>query len=131
MRRLATEIDDSDIARILNMKTLQTPGGLRWTKDRVLNYRRDKHIKGGRRMVQEGCLTQAQVATYLGISRNGVLGLVRRGAITINQITEFAPWKVEREELDSKPVQRLVTYLKTHGRLPKGGCPDHSSGLFA
>ena len=82
-------------------------------------------------MVQEGRLTQAQVATYLDISRNGVLALARRGAITTHQITEFAPWKVARDELDSEPVQVLVAYLETHGRLPRGGCPENSSGLFA
>ena len=131
MRLLASEIDDGEIARILNMKGLLTTNGLRWTKDRVLNYRRGKRIKGGRTVVQEGRLTQAQVATSLGISRNGVLALARRGAITTHQITEFAPWKVARNQLDSEPVQALVAYLKTHGRLPKGGCPENSSGLFA
>jgi hypothetical protein len=130
VRLLATEIDDPGIARILNMKGLETPGGLRWTSDRVQNYRRQHHIKGGKRKAPEGTLTQSEAASYLGTTRKSLLGLERRGAITSNQITDFAPWKVSCKELDSERVQNLIRYLKENGRLPKGGCPEDQVGLF-
>ena len=40
VRQLAQELMDPEIARILNMKKLTTPGGLPWTKDRVRDFRR-------------------------------------------------------------------------------------------
>ena len=112
------------------MKGLETPGGLRWTSDRVQNYRRQHHIKGGSRKAPEGTLTQSEAASYLGTTRKSLLGLERRGAITSNQITDFAPWKVSCKELDSERVQNLIRYLKQNGRLPKGGCPEDQVGLF-
>jgi hypothetical protein len=69
-------------------------------------------------------------AAYLGISRNGLLGLERLGAVSRNQVTDFAPWRVSKAELDSERVQRLVAHLKRLGRLPKGGCPKQQSDLF-
>ena len=67
---------------------------------------------------------------YLGIGHNGVLALARRGAITPNQITDFAPWRVSRAEVDSETVQGLVKILKENGRLPRGGSPKDQPGLF-
>jgi hypothetical protein len=75
-------------------------------------------------------LTQNEAAAYLGISRNGLLGLVRVGALATNQLSDFAPWRVSRAELDSERVQRLVRILKHSGQLPKGGCPDAQKTLF-
>ena len=69
-------------------------------------------------------------ASYLGISRNGLLGLERIGALSRNQVMEFAPWRVERKQLESKRVQTLVRSLKANGRLPKGGCPEGQLSLL-
>ena len=74
--------------------------------------------------------TMSETCTYLDVSRNALLGLVRRGAVSPNQVTDFAPWRVSRQELDSDQVQRLVRVLKQTGRLPKGGCPENQSTLF-
>ena len=60
-----------------------------------------------------------EAAAYLGVSQNGILGLERLGAISRNQITDFAPWRVSKKELDSERVRRLVSYLKQFGRLPR------------
>jgi len=72
----------------------------------------------------------SEAAAYLGISRNGLLGLERNGALSRNQVMEFAPWRVERKQLDSERVQALVRTLKEKGRLPKGGCPDGQLSLL-
>jgi len=71
-----------------------------------------------------------QVQTHLGVSHDGVLGLVRLGLLATNQIVPFAPWRVRREQLDAEPLQRAVAELKATGRLPKGGSPDQQPGLF-
>ena len=52
------------------------------------------------------------------------------GAVSKNQVTDFAPCRIRREELDSEQVQRLVRILKASGRLPKGGGSKRQLTLF-
>ena len=109
---LAAELVDGEIARILNMKKLQTPRGLQWTQERVSYFRKQHHIRTGTGARGGDYMTMSEAIAYLGVSHNGLLGLVNRGAISRNQITEFAPWRVPRTELDSEPVQRLIRVLR-------------------
>ena len=75
-------------------------------------------------------LTGQQAREYLGAGYNGLLGLIRRGVIHTNQVTDFAPWRIPREELDSEEVQSLVRALKATGRLPAGESPQAQACLF-
>ncbi len=45
------------------------------------------------------------------------------GAIAKNQVTDFAPWKIARDELDSRRVRELVHGIQSSGRLPRGDVP--------
>jgi len=118
VRDLAQSLDDVEITRILNMKNATTPRDLPWTRDRVKAFRAQNHIRLGAKKHDPDLMTGQQAAKHLGISRNGVLGLIRIGAVNKNQITDFAPWRLSRAELDSEKVQKLVRCLKTNGRLP-------------
>jgi hypothetical protein len=53
-----------------------------------------------------------------------------RGAIHTNQVTDFAPWRLSRAELDSELVQSLVGALKRNGRL-RGESPQQQRSLSA
>jgi len=117
-------ITDGEAARVLNMHGTTTPSDLPWTLARVKRIRNTHHIRIGKRPSRGQHLTMKEAAVHLGISRNGLLGLERHGALSRNQVMEFAPWRVERKQLDSERVQRLVRTLKETGRLPKGGCPE-------
>ena len=75
-------------------------------------------------------MTKNQVQTRLGVSHNGLRGLVPLGLLATNQIVPFAPWRVRREQLDAESFRRAVAKLKVTGRLPKGGYPDQQPGLF-
>jgi hypothetical protein len=99
----------------MNMHGTTTPGGLRWTLERVANFRRTHHIRRAERSSSGERLTMSEAAAYLGISRNGLLGLERIGALSRNQVMEYAPWRVERKQLESERVQDLVRTLKTTG----------------
>jgi len=131
VRALVRERTDVEIARILNMKKITSPHGHTWTQDRVKNFRA-MHRLGptNQSSGQDIILSMNDAAAYLDISRNGLLGLERVGAISRNQITDFAPWRVSKAELDSKRVQGLVAHLKRFGRLPRGGCPKDQGDLF-
>ncbi|HZO16024.1 MAG TPA: recombinase zinc beta ribbon domain-containing protein [Polyangiaceae bacterium] len=128
---LADTLDDAEIARILNMKKLRTPRDLRWTKDRVNAFRSHHHIRLRKRIADPDVLTGQQAREYLGIGYHGLTALIRRGVIHTNQVTDFAPWRLSRAELDSEPVQKLVKLLKKNGRLPtEGGSPHDQPSLF-
>jgi len=129
--KLADTLDDAEIARILNMKKLLTPRDLTWTKDRVRAFRSNHRIRQGKHPPNPGLLTGQQARDYLGIGYHGLTALVRRGAIHTNQVTDFAPWRISRTELDSESVQALVKVLKRTGRLPtEGGSPQNQLQLF-
>jgi len=131
VRKLAEDgITDADAARVLNMQGTKTARGLPWTAERVTNVRRAYHIRCGQRPSSAEFLNMTEAAVHLGISRNGLLGLERVGALSRNQVMEFAPWRVERKELDSERIQALVRILKDKGRLPKGGCPEGQLSLL-
>ena len=130
VKDLASQLEDPEIARILNMKKILTSGGLRWTRDRARDFRRQRHIHGPGKRERDDSMTMNQVQEYLGIGHNAVLALARRGAITPNQVTDFAPWRVSRADVDSEEVQGLVRSLKETGRLPRGGSPKGQPGLF-
>jgi len=131
VRKLADTLDDGETARILNMKKLRTPRDLRWTKDRVQAFRSHHHIRLGERTDGSEVLTGQQARDYLGIGYNGLMALVRRGVIHTNQVTDFAPWRIARAELDSAPIRKLVAALKANGRLPSDeGSPQNQRELF-
>lgn len=128
---LAHTLEDGEIARILNMKKVETPTGLRWTKDRVREFRYHHHLRSkAASSSKDEDFSLKGAAHYLGISRRGLLGLVRMGAVSKNQVTDFAPCRIRRGELDSEQLQGLVRILKATGRLPKGGCPKGQLTFF-
>ena len=130
VRGLAAEVDDREIARVLNMNGTATPSGLRWTQDRVRDCRRQNRITATAGREPRTSMTMNQVQLHLGISHNALLALVRLHLLDPNQLVPFAPWRVSRERLDSADVQRAVAQLKKTGRLPKGGSPIQQPGLF-
>jgi hypothetical protein len=132
VEKLARTLDDGEIARILNMKKLPTPRGLRWTNDRVRAFRAHHRIQQGKPASDSDVLTGLQAREHLGVGYTGLMALVRRGVVHTNQVTDFAPYRISRAELDSEPVQSLVRALKSTGRLPpEGGCPQRQQPLFA
>ena len=130
--KLADALDDAQIARVLNMKKLRTPRDLPWNKDRVGAFRSHHRIRQGKRVADSDVLTGQQARGYLGVGYHGLVALIRRGAIHTNQVTDFAPWRISRAELDSERVQKLVALLKKTGRLPADGeSPQEQQSLFS
>lgn len=127
---LAKSLSDGEIARILNVKKMRTPTGLGWSQDRVRDFRQHHHLRAERRPAEVENFGLKRAAAYLGISRRALLQLERMGVISRNQVTDFAPCRISREDLDSERVRGLVRALKLTGRLPKGGCPKDQLGLF-
>ena len=116
VKKLSRRIDDSEIARVLNMNDQKTPQGMDWTKDKVINFRRVHRIRL-QIVKKENVLTLQQAKQYLEISNNGINSLVKAGLIKSNQVMPYAPWEVLKSELDSETVQNAVKNLKRSGVL--------------
>ncbi|MEO6593534.1 MAG: hypothetical protein ABIP94_02135 [Planctomycetota bacterium] len=120
VRQLAEGLDDRELARVLNMNGTTTPSGLRWTQDRIRDYRKQHHIQAPSQNTAQGFLTMNQVMQRLDLSHNGLLALVRLGLLDTNQVAPFAPWRIRPESLDSEALQQAVAQLAKIGWLPKG-----------
>ena len=113
------------------MKKTSTPRGLRWTRDRVKNFRTQNGIPHEKAPDQDDVLTGQQAAAILGVSRHGLEGLFRIGLLHNYQTIDFAPWRIPRSEIDSEKVREAVRVMKKNRTLPKNwGCPSDESKLF-
>ncbi len=122
-------VDDTEAARALNLNKLLTPRGLAWTQERVSRFRKQHGIVLRQR--ESEVLSANQAADYLETSRSSINRMEKLGLITRNQVLPYAPWRIERSELDSEPVRSAVTRLQTTGRLPaKGECSNDQLALF-
>lgn len=130
VKKIAAQHSDAEIARILGLMKRTTPAGLSWSKDRVSRFRRQHGIPQSPQNPDPRYLTLNQAQKYLRISYNGIKSMISAGAITPSQVTDFAPMQISKNQLDSEQVQRLVSYLKQHRRLPKGGSPEDVLELF-
>jgi len=131
VRLLAQTLDDVQITRILNLKKLTTPRGLRWSMDRVVAFRKQHAISMGGQVQDDGVLSSDQAAALLGISRNGIVGLAREGYLTIHQVTDYAPCRLLRAEVESEETRKAVEMIKKTGHVPpRRGCPDQQVALF-
>jgi len=132
VQKLAKRINDSEIARVLNMSGEKTPTGLRWSKDRVAHFRKHHRITLNLQINKSDVFSAETAAKYLGISRRALLKLVKAGLIDTNQVISFAPYEIRQEQLDSEVVQKVIKNLRNTGRLfPKAGCSKDQLSIFS
>jgi len=117
VRRLACGLDGGQIARVLNLNGCTTPRGLPWTLERVRHFRKHHRIRQAEQ--DANVLSANESARYLGISYSAVERLATLGVLDRNQVMPYAPWRVDREQLDSEPVRTAVSRLKATGRMTK------------
>ena len=56
--------------------------------------------------------------------------LVDAGILPKRQVVAFAPWEIQRADLDSERVRTTVAHLKRTGRLVLGDTSDTPCELF-
>lgn len=116
LRKIA---DDASISRSLNRAGFKTSSGESWTQRRVSAYRRRKKIAtfDQRLKDREGWLTQAEAATYLGISQMSVHRLIRRGILQAEGESRL-PQVILRSDLEGEAIQAAVRQIQSHGNAP-------------
>jgi excisionase family DNA binding protein len=120
VRKLATEFDDTQIARILHRQGCRSGIGLAFTKSSVAGLRHKHQIpacpKTPARDPREGPFTADEAASELGVSVHTVHRWLRDGVLPGQQLMPAAPW-------------RIVLTDALRSRLTAGTAPDGWVGL--
>ncbi|MBC7231602.1 MAG: recombinase family protein [Actinobacteria bacterium] len=132
VRELAKVASDADIARILNRLGKSTGKGNTWTEGRIRSLRSYHKIEvfSPERKACEGWLNMAEAATYLGVSVMSARRLLERGVIKGKQAVPYAPWVIEREDLETCEVKEAVSAIKKGGRTEIGVGSDQEGLCF-
>lgn len=120
VRKLAVELDDVQIALILNKQRRRTGVGNTFTKSRVSSLRHTHRIPRCRQVLvrdpREGPFTADEAADELGVTSASIHRWLRDGTLAGRQLAPGAPWRI-----------RLTEELRQ--RLQVGDAPSHWVGL--
>jgi DNA invertase Pin-like site-specific DNA recombinase len=121
--RLAGVCDDKQIARILNRLGYTTDDKLTWSQSLVLELRQKYNINkfSEKEYSKYGLVNLKQAAQILNVSMSTVLQMIKIDLIRAKQIIKYAPWEIDKRELDKPDVEYFLCKIKTgaHGSYNK------------
>jgi hypothetical protein len=117
LKRLAPHYTDEEIARIFNCHKFKTGRGLRWTRHRIRGVRANRKIPPFDRKKRKTTVSLNGAAKALDVSTYVVRGLIRKKLIRAEQIVRWAPFRIEKSELEKPAVQNAIRQLKQGRRL--------------
>ena len=131
IRKMAARYDDGAIARVLNKLGRHTGKGHPWSHTSVKTARRNHDIDGRSRALEDPHVLSLYAAVrYTDTSDTTIKKLVDAGILPMRQVVAFAPWEIQRADLDSERVRTIVAHLKRTGRLVLGDTSDTPGELF-
>jgi excisionase family DNA binding protein len=120
VRKLARELDDAQIARILNKQGRRSGRGNPFTQQSVASLRGKHRIpkcpKAMAKDPSDGPFTADEAARELGVTMSTVHRWLREGILAGEQLTPGAPW-------------RILLTAEVRQRLSGGGAPEGWVGL--
>jgi len=119
IRELAEMCDDCRIAWVLNRLGYTTGAGNTWTEPRVRSLRSYQKIPAFDAEVGRSWLTLAESAATLGVSPCFVRRLLKEGALLGRQVVSWAPWRIERADLEGPQVRAAVRALREGRKMPR------------
>jgi len=132
--KMADRYDDGEIARVLNKLNRRTGKGLFWSQSRVADVRRKHGIAGGHAGKERGqeILSLAQAASHCRVSDTTIRKLVESKLLPMTQAVPWAPWEIQRADLEAEPVRGIVEHLHKTGKLVlKGIVSQDQPALFS
>ena len=116
VRRLATQYDDTTIARILGRQHHRTATGLTWTRKRVSGLRRCYGIPRGpdpaANVTGTGhdhlMASVPRAAQLLGVDKTTIYRWLQDGFITGQQLTPGGPWRIRIDQAPRDRIQPAV-----------------------
>jgi hypothetical protein len=118
VRELALVCEDSAIVSILNRLGYRTGIGNTWTEKRVQHVRHTKGLPACPPPEQRRWITMQQAASALQVSDAVVRRLVMQKTLPARQIVRFAPWMIERVDLNLPAVHRAIRLVHAGQRRP-------------
>ncbi len=120
VRELITELskvcDDRAIASVLNRLGYRTGQGNSWIASRIAQVRYQYRLPNYQK--SEDWLTLNQAAEILNVSFTVVRRLIKLGDLPAKQVVKYAPWIIERQDLDSPAIQRKIQAIHAGKRSP-------------
>ena len=118
VRELIAELskvcDDRTIASVLNRLGYRTGQGNSWIASRIAQVRYQYRLPNYEK--NQGWLTLSQAAEILDVSFTVVRRLIKLGDLPAKQVVKYAPWIIERADLDSPAVQRKIQAIHSGAR---------------
>jgi len=131
IRKMAPRYGDDAIARVLNKLGRRTGKDKPWSEIAVRTARRNHDIDGcARSVVDPDVLTLQGAARYTKTSDTTIKKLVDGGVLPMRQVVPYAPWEIQRADLDSERVRMVLARLKHTGRVVLGDTSDAQPELF-
>lgn len=131
IRKMAVRYSDAEIAQVLSKLGRKTGKGNRWTQTSVGIARRKLGIKPAPPK-DPNLFNSVQTQKYLGISDSTLMRLIENKLLPATQLVPFAPYEINKADLDSEPIVGIVKTLKSTGKLIlKGGPLDNQQSLFS
>jgi len=132
IRRMADRYGDDEIARVLTKNGRRTATGKRWNVHRLKATRERYGIEGrGRAIHDPEVLSLAQAAAYGGVSDTTIRRLVEAKLLERNQVAPWAPWEIQRSDLDQEPLRGILKRVRQTGKLELGrDRSDEQGALF-
>ncbi|MBE7484126.1 MAG: recombinase family protein [Polyangiaceae bacterium] len=131
IRKMAHRYDDNVIANVLNKLGRRTGKGKPWSQVAVKTARRNHGIEGHARTVEDpDVLTLQGAVSYTETSDTTIRKLVDGGVLPMRQLVPFAPWEIQRSDLDSDRVRVVLARLKQTGRVVLGDTSETQGDLF-
>lgn len=118
VRQLATQLPDKMIPAVLNRLQLTTGCGNRWTRDRVRRLRQYHGIPCFSPQ-NHSFYTLQDAAKELNICSQTVKNLIKQNIIRAEQICPFAPWAIEKKELEREEVRKAAQEVRKNKSHPK------------
>jgi hypothetical protein len=133
IRKMAVRYGDDEIAYVLTKLGRRTGKGKRWSQQRVATARRNHSIPGQKRATRDAeILSMGQAAKYCDVSGGTIKRLVSSGLLRKEQIVPWAPWEIQRSDLDAEPVRSIIQRLHETGKLVLEGVgADNQMDFFS
>ena len=131
IRELALVCEDGAIVSILNRLGYRTGTGNTWTEKRVQHVRHTKGFPACPPPDQRRWITMRQAASMLRVSEAVVRRLIAQKTLPAKQIVKFAPWVIEKTDLDLPAVHRAIRLVHTGRRDPVRLTNDVQTRMFS